>query len=119
MSQLIKISKNNQLRALECKTLEVLHQEAKLELILLCDVAGEFRVFLNKCPHTGVNLNWQPNQCFDHTKEYVICSLHGALFQPEDGLCVYGPCSGQSLTMIPCIVSDDGVFIESQIIENL
>ena len=119
MSQLIKISKNNQLSTLECKTLEVLHRTEMLELILLCDADGEMRVYLNKCPHTGVNLNWQPNQCFDHAKEYVICSLHGALFQPEDGLCVYGPCLGQSLTKLPCIVNDKGVFIDSQNIENL
>ena len=36
------------------------------------------------------------------------CSKHGALFQINDGLCVEGPCQGESLQPLKCIV-DNGV----------
>lgn len=53
--------------------------------------------FINSCPHTGASLNWNPHQFLDVDGEFIQCSLHGALFRPNDGLCVRGPCVGQSL----------------------
>lgn len=68
--------------------------------------------FLNRCPHNGSELNWQPNQFFDRDGEYLICSLHGALFQPTDGLCVAGPCRGQGLTEIPIQITDSHIQLQ-------
>jgi len=56
--------------------------------------------YQNSCPHTGVNLEWLPDQFLDDTQQYFVCSTHGALFQVEDGYCVSGPCHGESLTSI-------------------
>jgi nitrite reductase/ring-hydroxylating ferredoxin subunit len=64
---------------------------------------GEWHAYLNSCPHTRVSLNWLPNQFFDPGREYLQCSLHGALFQPHDGLCIYGPCLGRALTRLPVV----------------
>ena len=55
--------------------------------------------YINRCPHTGVNLDWQPDQFLDLTGYQIQCSTHGALFRIRDGLCVYGPCQGQHLTL--------------------
>jgi len=64
---------------------------------------GRWYAYQNSCPHTGVSLNWLPNQFFDPGQEYLLCGLHGALFQPQDGLCIYGPCVGRSLTRLPVL----------------
>ncbi len=55
----------------------------------------------NHCPHTGVELNWQPNVFLNLELQYIQCATHGALFRIEDGYCIYGPCAGASLTPVP------------------
>lgn len=57
--------------------------------------------FINSCPHTGASLNWSPDQFLDVEGEFIQCSLHGALFRPNDGLCIRGPCVGQFLHSLP------------------
>jgi len=69
---------------------------------------GNLFAYRNSCPHTGVELNWQPGHFIDLTGHYIQCSLHGALFRFDDGHCVRGPCNGQSLTPLK-IVLDNGM----------
>jgi nitrite reductase/ring-hydroxylating ferredoxin subunit len=55
------------------------------------------RAFVNRCPHMGTELDWQPGEFFEATGLYLVCATHGALFQPATGFCVAGPCRGASL----------------------
>ncbi len=73
----------------------------------------DVHVYLNRCPHTGVNLEWQPDRFFDMEGVFLQCATHGALFRPEDGYCVRGPCAGDSLQSIPAWVSDGWVVVEA------
>ncbi|MET0049922.1 MAG: Rieske 2Fe-2S domain-containing protein [Candidatus Thiodiazotropha sp.] len=68
-----------------------------LELLV---VRREDRVFAyqNSCPHTGINLEWQPDRFLDISLSFIQCATHGALFRIDDGLCLRGPCVGQRLT---------------------
>jgi len=75
--------------------------------------------YLNRCPHTGVNLNWLPDQFFDIENELIQCSMHGALFRPESGMCVHGPCIGQSLKNLLCVVEDGQVYVGLVNIEEI
>lgn len=59
-----------------------------------------FYAYLNRCPHTGVTLNWQPDQFLDLTGTVIQCSTHGARFRIEDGFCTHGPCAGAFLTAL-------------------
>lgn len=72
---------------------------------------GKVYAYLNQCPHTGVTLNWQPNQFFDIENCYIQCSTHGALFRIEDGYCIRGPCAGQRLTQLEIATHNDCVFL--------
>ncbi|MBI1394452.1 MAG: Rieske 2Fe-2S domain-containing protein [Betaproteobacteria bacterium] len=60
--------------------------------------------YVNCCPHNFVPLNDQPDRfvTFDH--EWVICSVHGAVFRYEDGVCEDGPCAGRALERVPVVV---------------
>ena len=58
---------------------------------------GAVRAYVNRCPHSGTELDWNPGEFFDETGLYLICSTHGALFEPGNGYCVAGPCRGASL----------------------
>lgn len=58
---------------------------------------GAVRAYVNRCPHSGTELDWQPGEFFEESGLYLICSTHGALFEPGSGFCVAGPCRGASL----------------------
>lgn len=74
---------------------------------------GRWYAYRNRCPHTGVSLNWLPDQFFDIGREYVQCSMHGALFRPADGFCIRGPCLGRSLESLSLILRGDEVGIDT------
>ena len=61
---------------------------------------GDLYAYENACPHTGIALDWGNGEMFDQAGRYLICSNHGALFEPDTGLCVHGPCHGQSLIRV-------------------
>lgn len=70
----------------------------------------EFRAYLNHCPHTGISLNWNTPDFFDVAKEYIQCCMHGALFQPLDGLCIYGPCINESLFALDIVIESERLY---------
>ncbi len=61
---------------------------------------GQIHAFENRCPHLGTQLDWLPGMFMDEHQKHIICSTHGALFEPESGRCVMGPCQGQGLTKL-------------------
>ncbi len=73
---------------------------------------GLFYVYINRCPHIGINLEYQPNQFLDIENHYIQCSNHGALFEIETGTCVSGPCTGQSLTNVPFDLIDSAIHLQ-------
>jgi len=86
-------------------------------------VLGDAKVFVirqgdqvhayhNQCPHLGIALEWRPDKFLDIDGELIQCSTHGALFTIEEGLCVSGPCSGESLKSVATRVVDGTIFIE-------
>lgn len=69
---------------------------------------GQFYAYRNNCPHLNISLEYQEQQFMDQDREFLICANHGALFRPEDGLCVFGPCIGQHLQPVAIQVHSDG-----------
>lgn len=73
---------------------------------------GQVFVYRNRCPHLGVELNWQEDQFFDLDDALLQCATHGALFDPETGLCLAGPCRGQSLEALPFHIENGGIHVQ-------
>ena len=67
--------------------------------------------YVNQCAHVQVPLDWQEGDFFDMTRPYLICSTHGAQYQPETGYCVLGPCKGKSLQKLNVIEQDGSIFL--------
>jgi nitrite reductase/ring-hydroxylating ferredoxin subunit len=65
--------------------------------------------YRNACPHTGAPLEWRAHQFLDADGRLIQCALHGALFRPEDGRCVQGPCAGDALRPVTLEVRDGWV----------
>lgn len=68
------------------------------------------RVYLNSCPHLGTPLDWAPDKFLSPDGSRIVCSMHGAEFAIDTGLCLRGPCEGQSLEEISFAV-DDGLIV--------
>lgn len=71
---------------------------------------GQIFLYENSCPHLGTSLEFMPNQFLNTDRSLIICSSHGALFEPHSGSCISGPCAGQTLGKINYIIEDDVVF---------
>jgi nitrite reductase/ring-hydroxylating ferredoxin subunit len=67
--------------------------------------------YVNKCPHDGVNLDWERNQFLDPNGVRLMCGKHGAVFEIGTGICVDGPCKGRSLTPVALTILDDDICV--------
>lgn len=74
--------------------------------------AGQVYAYLNRCPHRGVPLEWQPDQFLDPSASLIQCATHGALFLIESGECVAGPCAGQFLASLDSREDEQGIWVE-------
>lgn len=72
---------------------------------------GNVYAYVNVCPHRGTSLDWQPGEVFDESGLYLICATHGALFEPESGHCVDGPCRGAGLAPVRLVVQGEEVML--------
>lgn len=73
---------------------------------------GAVHAYLNRCAHVPVEMDWQEGQFFDHSGVYLICSMHGALYDPASGECLAGPCSGKGLTPLSVVERDGGIYLK-------
>ncbi len=61
---------------------------------------GKVFGYIDRCPHTGLPLELF-GRYLTREGDLLICASHGALFTPETGHCVAGPCAGRSLWAWP------------------
>lgn len=47
--------------------------------------------YLNRCAHVPAEMDWQPGQFLDADGREIVCSIHGATYDPRDGRCTGGP----------------------------
>ena len=72
---------------------------------------NEVFVYVNRCPHTGLPLDFQPGRFLTADGALIQCSNHGAQFLITDGFCVSGPCEGDSLKAVKTEIRDGRVFV--------
>ena len=72
---------------------------------------GAYRAYVNNCPHIGTPLDLWPNEFYTDDGRDLICSTHGALFDPVSGRCIAGPCVGDRLTALPLTLDGDTLIV--------
>ena len=70
---------------------------------------GEVTGFVDSCPHVGAPLSADPDRYLTPRGDFVVCFNHAALFRPDDGVCVAGPCVGHALRPWAVRVEDGAV----------
>ena len=71
----------------------------------------EITAFRNACPHYNIPLNHVPGDVFTTDGKAFLCMTHFAKFDTGSGLCIEGPCKGESLDLIPLHHKDKQLFI--------
>ncbi len=67
--------------------------------------------YINECAHVPIELDYNLGDVFDLTREYLICSTHGAYYNPRNGLCLGGPCTGRRLQPLAVTEHDDAIWL--------
>lgn len=67
---------------------------------------GVARAWLNQCRHVPMELDWIEGRFFDPLGQVLLCSTHGAQYEPDTGLCIAGPCVGQRLRALDVVEID-------------
>jgi nitrite reductase/ring-hydroxylating ferredoxin subunit len=75
---------------------------------------GHVFAYENACPHIGTPLDFMPDRFLTGDGRHLLCSTHGALFEIASGLCIHGPCRGESLTPVPVAVRDGQVVLTAR-----
>jgi len=73
------------------------------ESLILRRDGDRVRAWLNICPHAGRRLDWAPGK-FLISNGLLVCAAHGASFELREGVCVGGPCRGDSLRVVAVAV---------------
>jgi nitrite reductase/ring-hydroxylating ferredoxin subunit len=71
---------------------------------------GKLFAYENTCRHIPLTLDYGDNRFFDSKGETLICQTHGAVYEPDTGLCTRGPCAGASLFALEIVEEDGGVW---------
>jgi nitrite reductase/ring-hydroxylating ferredoxin subunit len=74
---------------------------------------GSVRAWVNSCPHAGHPLDLSPHRFLNAAGTLIQCASHGALFAPDTGVCVAGPCPGRRLRSLPVVLQGDEVRLAS------
>jgi len=70
------------------------------------------RAYVNRCPHAGTPLDMWPNEFLSEDGRYLICATHGAVFAPDTGICLEGPCPGARLEPLRVTRRGDELVVE-------
>jgi nitrite reductase/ring-hydroxylating ferredoxin subunit len=63
-------------------------------------IDGRIVAYLNRCAHVPAEMDWLPGQFLDADRAFILCSIHGATYEPAGGRCVAGPCGRGRLVAI-------------------
>ncbi len=55
---------------------------------------GAVHAYLNRCAHVPMEMDYQPDRFFDSSGHWLMCATHGAMYSPQTGACIGGPCRG-------------------------
>jgi nitrite reductase/ring-hydroxylating ferredoxin subunit len=77
-------------------------------------VRKEFEVYgyRNSCPHIdGAPLAWRKDRYLNASGTHIVCFGHGAEFDISNGICILGPCQGESLETAELIIDPTGAIL--------
>ena len=87
---------------------DVLHHGERSTAFVL-RFEGAAVAYLNRCVHVQAEMDWLPGRFLDSEREFILCSIHGASYDPRNGRCAGGPCGRGSLARLEVAEVDGDV----------
>ncbi len=72
---------------------------------------GQVFAYLNRCAHVPIEMDWDNGQFFDFSRQYLLCSTHGALYDPATGRCLGGRCNGRGLQALAVQEENNHIYL--------
>jgi len=87
--------------------------EAGVQAAFVLRWHGGIYAYLNRCAHVAIEMDWNPGAFLDADGRYLMCAAHGALYEPDSGVCVDGPCRGKALQSLTVIERNGNLYLEA------
>jgi nitrite reductase/ring-hydroxylating ferredoxin subunit len=94
----------------EVKKFWLICQKYRVDGFLVND-QGRFHAYVNRCRHMPTPLDFVRDQFLSDDGRHFMCYTHGALYDFSTGVCVSGPCKGESLYRLPVRVERGEVLV--------
>ncbi|MCF6288973.1 MAG: Rieske (2Fe-2S) protein [Proteobacteria bacterium] len=78
--------------------------------IMLLKQNNQYIAYKNFCPHQGRRLDYVAGKFLLTPNGNILCPTHGAEFNPQSGLCISGPCVGESLQPVTIKTNEESIF---------
>lgn len=104
------IARVDELASGSVKKFWIICQNYRVDGFLIND-QGSFHAYVNRCRHMTTPLDFVRDQFLSDDRRHLMCYTHGALYEFATGLCVAGPCKGESLYRLPVRVDDGEVLV--------
>lgn len=72
---------------------------------------GRAVCYENVCRHVPITLDYGDGKFFTPDRSHFVCQTHGALYEPESGRCIAGPCQGAFLKKLPIRLDHGEIFL--------
>jgi nitrite reductase/ring-hydroxylating ferredoxin subunit len=79
--------------------------------IVIARENGKVYAYVNRCPHQGARLDFEPRQFLDPSGRRLMCGKHGAGFEIATGICLDGPCKGERLERVEALIDGEDVCV--------
>jgi nitrite reductase/ring-hydroxylating ferredoxin subunit len=104
------IATTEELRPGCVRKFRIICQKYRVDGLLVND-QGHFHAYVNRCRHMPTPLDFVRDQFLSEDRSHLMCYTHGALYDFASGLCIAGPCKGESLYRLPVRVDRGEVLV--------
>jgi naringenin degradation protein FdeD len=104
------IARVDDLRPGSVKKFWLICHRYRLDAFLIND-RGSFHAYVNRCRHMPTPLDFVRDEFLSDDGRFLRCYTHGALYEFATGLCIDGPCKGESLYRLPVRVDGGEVLV--------
>jgi nitrite reductase/ring-hydroxylating ferredoxin subunit len=104
------VAKVGEIEAGSVKKFWIICRQYRVDGLLIND-QGSFYAYVNRCRHMATPLDFIRDEFLSEDRCHLMCYTHGALYEFATGLCVAGPCKGESLYRLPVRVDRGEVLV--------